>query len=138
MLRVLNVILCITVKCKPGEFLVFVCVLITSELVNLIRSIWYTLHQINDWQINWPISVQHLSHIFKLRWIWGIYIYFFWLWLKVYSRHNIRRVPFCYPWAIVYDHFTEHGDIAYFACIVSPYGYHFSGFICLFDTNFIH
>ena len=27
-------------------------------------------------------------------------LFFFWLWLKVYIRHNIRRVPFCYPWVI--------------------------------------
>ena len=29
-----------------------------------------------------------------------IVVVFFWLWLKVYIRHKIRRVPFCYPWVI--------------------------------------
>ena len=32
-----------------------------------------------------------------------------------------------------YHHFTEHGDIAYFAYMVTPHGYHTSGVTSLFE-----
>jgi len=37
-----------------------------------------------------------------------------------------------------YHHFTEHGDIAFFAYMVSPYGYPINGFISLFEPKFIY
>ena len=37
----------------------------------------------------------------RWTWIWCIYIHISsWLWLRVYPGHKIRRVPFCYSWAI--------------------------------------
>ena len=39
---------------------------------------------------------------------------------------------------LFYHHFTEHGDIAFFAYNVSPYGYRISSFICLFEPTFIY
>jgi len=37
---------------------------------------------------------------------------------------------------ICYHHFFKHGDIAYFAYMVSPHGYHTSDVTSLFKPNF--
>jgi len=41
------------------------------------------------------------------------------------------------PLSIFYHNFYEDGDIAFFAYMVSPYGYHISVFISLFETYFL-
>ena len=54
--------------------------------------------------------------------------------LKTYNPAGTFLLPFS---NICYQHFTEHGNIAYFAYIVPPQGYQTQGIVNLLEPNFI-